>query len=172
MTKPDMFYVHAAIWSQVAAAILFLIVLGWLWFRFIQPAVLAAQENANKNIAEAERHRDEAKATLDLLKNEIDGAVHDADLIAKRAASQATREYESTVGEARESGERALQNARGELDRARASSRDRLRIDLLEKALVRARVDATSRVDAALDARLIDRFSASLGLRHPGSGNN
>lgn len=160
------FYVQAAEWSQVVAAVLFMCVLLWLWFKFIQPAILAAQDRYNKQIAEAERHRDEAKAMLDMLRTEIEGSAHDAELIKERAAAQADREYEAAMAEAREAGERALDNARGELERARAAARERLRDELLAKALDRARSEALRRVDAPTNARLVDRFVASLEQSH------
>jgi F0F1-type ATP synthase membrane subunit b/b' len=159
------FYIAVAIWSQVISSVLFLGVMVWLWVRFIQPAVLAAQDNSNKLIAEAERHRDEAKATLEMLGGEIDGATHDAGLIKARAAAQAQREYDESVAEATESGERALQNAGGELDRARASARDQLRVELLDRALAQARVEAARRLDERTNAVLVDRFIADLGSK-------
>jgi F-type H+-transporting ATPase subunit b len=162
MTQPDSFYVLAALWSQVVASILFIVVLAWLWVKFIQPAIMAAQERYNKQIAEAERHRDEAKATLDLLKAEVNGASHDADLIKERADAHAQREYDGAVTEAKEAGERALANARGELERARAAAREQLRDELLDKALASARAEAQRRIDAPANARLVDSFVASL----------
>src|SRR5580692_5731504 len=107
----DSFYIQIAVWSQVVASALFLCVLAWLWFKFIQPAILAAQERYNKQIAEAERHRDEAKATLDLLQSDIDGAAQDAELIKQRAEAEAVREHDAIVAETRDAGERSLRNA-------------------------------------------------------------
>ena len=162
MNSDAQFYVGLAMWSQVVAAVLFIGVLVWLWVRYIQPAILAAQERANKQIAEAERHRDEAKATLDLLKNQVNGARHDAEAIRERADAQAQREYTAAVAEAKEAGERALAGAGGELQRARAAAREQLRGEMLDRALARARGEASRRVDAATNARLVDRFLRSL----------
>jgi F0F1-type ATP synthase membrane subunit b/b' len=158
----DSFYIQIAVWSQVVASALFLCVLAWLWFKFIQPAILAAQERYNKQIAEAERHRDEAKATLDLLQSEIDGAAQDAELIKQRAEAEAVREHDAIVAETRDAGERSLRNAQAEFGRALASARDRLRVEMLDKALVKAREEATRRVDASINARLVDGFVGSL----------
>jgi F-type H+-transporting ATPase subunit b len=158
----DALYLQVAIWSQVISAFLFMGVLAWLWFKFLQPAILNAQDRHNKQIAEAERHRDEAKATLDLLQNEIDGAARDAELIKARAAAQAEREHMATVAEAREAGERALNNARAEFERALAAARERMRTARVDKARDAARADASRRVDAPVDARLVDRFVGSL----------
>ncbi|MBV9718973.1 MAG: hypothetical protein JOZ77_06620 [Candidatus Eremiobacteraeota bacterium] len=160
------FYVQAAAWSQVIASILFMAILIWLWFRFIQPAIMAAQANNHKQIAEAERRRDEAKATIELLKNEAEGASHDAELIKERALAQAARESELATLEARSAGERALVNAQAEFERARASARERLRDELAAKALTRARSEAVRRVDAGLDARLVDELIGSLERRN------
>ncbi|MEO6834325.1 MAG: hypothetical protein ABI231_00225 [Candidatus Tumulicola sp.] len=162
MTHYDALYVQVAIWSQVVSAALFLCVLLWLWFKFIQPAIMAAQGRYNKQIAEAERHRDEAKATLDALQNEIGGAARDAELIATRSETQASREYEATVAQAREAGERSLQNAQAEFARALAAARSRLRADLLDQALAHARGEASRRIDASANTRLVDRFAGSL----------
>lgn len=155
-------YVSIALWSQVVAAILFIAFLVWLWVKYLMPAVLAAQDRQNKQIAEAERHRDEAKATLDLLRNQISGAERDADAIKQRAVAHAKREYDASVAEAKEAGERALANAQGELARARASARDQLRREILDRALLQARQDAERRVDAPTNARLVSEFLGSL----------
>ena len=56
--RDTQFYVQIAVWSQVVSALLFMGVLVWLWFKFIQPAILGAQDRQNKQIAQAERHRD------------------------------------------------------------------------------------------------------------------
>jgi len=157
-----MSYEQIAVWSQVVSAPLFLLVLVWIWVKWISPAVLAAQEAHNAQIALAERHRDEAKAALNALHDEIAGANHDAELIAKRATEQAGRERDATLLQARDAGDRALRNAQGELERARAAAREALRTELLEKALTSAQRAAAQRVDAALNATVVDRFVASL----------
>jgi len=133
-----------------------------LWVKYIQPAILAAQDRHNKQIAEAERHRDEAKAALDLLHGEIDGAGHDAHLIVERAGEQAERETVTTLQQAREAGERSLRNAGLEFDRAMTSATERLRDELAGKALDRARDLAAARIDAAENSALVDRFIGSL----------
>ncbi len=155
-------YEAVAKWSDIISAILFLAVMVWLWTKYIAPAVLAAQANQNRQLAEAERHRDEAKAALDLLRQEIEGAKHDAQLIAQRAANQAKHESDAMIAEANEAGERALRNAAGELQRARAAAREQLREELAAKALELARREAETRVDGGVNARLVDRFVASL----------
>jgi len=155
-------YVQIALWSQVAASALFIGVLVWLWRKYLQPAVLAAQERQNAQIAEAERHRDEARATLDLLRNQIHGASMDAEAIKQRAVAQAKREYDAAVAEAKDAGERALANARGELDRARASANVQLREEIIDRALSHAREEAAKRVDSSVNARLVSGFLGAL----------
>lgn len=155
-------YEEIAKWSDIISALLFLAVMVWLWMKYIAPAVLGAQANQNRLLAEAERHRDEAKAALDLLRQEIEGAKHDAQLIAQRANDQAKHESDVTASEAKEAGERVLRNAQGELERARVAAREQLREELAAKALDLARREAENRVDGGVNARLVDRFVASL----------
>ncbi len=149
--------------SQGLSALLFMGVLIFLWFKFAQPAVAAAQEAQNREIEENERHRDESRAAIARLRQEMMDARDDAQAIAERVAIQAERERVQALAEARESGERALNNARGELDLARANAAVQLRDEMLERALVLARSDAAARVTQALHAGLVDAFIGTLG---------
>lgn len=162
-------YVAIAEYSQIASAVLFVIAMVWIWMKFIQPAVVTAQQNANAQLAEAERHRDEAKAQLESLQGEIGNAQRDASAIKQRVESQAKAECEAMVDEARRAGERTIANAQGELVRARASARERLRDELLDKALTMARAQAEQRVDANVNSQLVGAFLSS--LEHGGSRN-
>jgi F0F1-type ATP synthase membrane subunit b/b' len=155
-------YVEIAVWSQIVSSVVFLGVLVFMWFRWLLPVFLAAQERSNRQIAEAERHRDEVKEALEALRLEIESARHDAELIERRAGEHAEREREAMLQETAGAGERALQDAGRELERALAAARQRMRDELLEGALQQARDEAVSRLDAALDARVIDRFVRSL----------
>ena len=155
-------YLEISIWSQVASSILFLGALVFIWNKWIMPVVLAAQAHSNAQITQSERHRDEAKEALVALREEIDTARRDAQLIGQRAEVHAQREREAVLKDATESGERALRDAGGELERARTAARLRLRDELLERALQIARHDAAQRVGPALDSRLVERFVGSL----------
>lgn len=155
-------YLQIAIWSQVVSSIVFIGVLVYMWFRWLLPVFLAAQERSNRQIAEAERHRDEVKAALETLHAAIATAQHDAQLIVTRAGDHAEHERQAVVAEATDAGQRALRDAERELDRARAAARQRLRDELLDRALRMARDEAKRRLDANANARLIDSFVGSL----------
>ncbi|HEY9179940.1 MAG TPA: hypothetical protein VIO32_04425 [Candidatus Baltobacteraceae bacterium] len=155
-------YEAVALWSQVISAILFIAVLVWMWVKFLQPAVLAAQQNANAAIAEAERHRDQAKAELESLRGAVDNAQRDAVAIKQRVEAQAKTECEAILAEARRAGDRTVRNAEGELDRSRVSARERLREELLDQALMLARAEAERRVDTAVNAQLVGAFLSNL----------
>lgn len=155
-------YTRIALYSQVISAVLFVAAMVWIWIRFIQPAVLSAQQNQNAQLAEAERHRDEAKRVLEGLQGEIGIAKRDAQAIKGRIEAQAAVERDNSLREAREAGERALRNAEAELDRGRAAARERLREDLVNRALAMARTEAANRIDAAADAKLVGAFVGKL----------
>jgi F0F1-type ATP synthase membrane subunit b/b' len=155
-------YAEIAKWSDIISALLFVGVLVWLWLRFLQPAVLAAQEQSNNHIAQTERHRDEAKAALRALQSEIEGAEHDAQLIRDRALAQASHERAAILAEAKIAGERALRSAEGELDRARAAARERFREELAASALALARHNAQTQINDTVNSRLVQAFAESL----------
>lgn len=155
-------YLQIATWSQVVSAIFFIGVMVYIWMRFLQPMVLAGQERSNEAIAEAERHRDQAKAALEALKGEIEGAHRDAELIRARAERQADGERAAMLAETEQEGGRAVRNAEGELARARDAARVRLRGEILKRALERARDQAEQRIDTAANGRIVERFLATL----------
>lgn len=151
-------YTLIAEYSQIASAVLFVLALAWIWVKFLQPAVVAAEQKTNDSIAAAERHREEVKARFESVQGEIAAAHEDAERILTRAKTQAQSEHEQIVREAREAGERSLRSARGELERARAAAREQLREEIVVAALDLARADAARRVDARVDAHLVSAF--------------
>lgn len=155
-------YEQIAAWSQVASAVLFVAAMVWIWVKFIQPAVIAAQANANAMISEGERHRDEAKAQLDALAGEAEKARRDAGAIKQRVGAQAQAEREAILRDCRDAGERAMRNAQGELERSRAAARQKLRDEILDQALASARVQASQRVDEGVNGRIVGAFLNSL----------
>jgi F-type H+-transporting ATPase subunit b len=158
----EQLYLEISIWSQAVSSILFVAALVFIWYRWLWPVLLAAQAQSNRQIAEAERHRDEVKGALESLKGEIESARRDAALIAQRAELHAQRERESLLSETTQAGERALSDAQGELERARDEARRRLRDELVSQALTIARDAAAARVGPSLDAGLIEHFINTL----------
>jgi F-type H+-transporting ATPase subunit b len=156
------FYLRIALLSQVVSSIVFIGVLVYMWFRWIVPVVITAQERSNAQIAEAERHRDEAKAALQALHEEIESARRDAALIEQRAGEHAEHERLALLRDTQGAGERALTDAGKELQRARAAARSRFRDEILGRALTLARQDAKQRAGPALDAVMVERFVNSV----------
>ncbi len=150
----DATYEAIATYSQVVAAVLFIIVVVYLWNRFISPAVLAAQARKNAELLESEKRRDDARAELERAQAEVAKAESDVRAIAARAETDATRLHEKAIAEARAEGERLMTGAQGELARSREVAREHLRDDLLERAMQIAR-DAASRLDEATNRRLV-----------------
>ncbi|MDQ6822922.1 MAG: hypothetical protein M3Z07_00275 [Candidatus Eremiobacteraeota bacterium] len=155
-------YELIALYSQVIGALFFAVAMIFIWTKFVQPAVIAAQAASNRQIAEAERRRDEAKVALDSLQGEIGAAETDAAAIKARAGASARIEIEKATREARESGERSLRNAQGELARSRIAARERMRDEMLDAALALARGEAAARITPEVNTRLVDTFVKSL----------
>jgi F-type H+-transporting ATPase subunit b len=151
-------YDAIAFWSQIAGFVLFAIFVVWGWSKWLTPAIAASQRASNERIALAERRRDEMQAALKLLDGEIEGARRDAEAMKVRVAERARLDGEQIIAEAKESGERTVRNAQGELGRAREAARADLREQLASRALEIARGEAASQLDAAGDARIVSEF--------------
>jgi len=163
----DRFYEQLAIGSQVVASILFIIILVWLWFRFLSPAVAASQARKNAELLDSEKRRDDAKAEIEVARAEVDTAQGDARGITARAEADAARLHDRIVADAKADGERIVRNAEGELERGRAAAREQFRDELLERAVRIAR-RAAEHVDDATNRRLVGEAIETVD--RPGSG--
>jgi F0F1-type ATP synthase membrane subunit b/b' len=156
MESNNAFFVQVALWSQVAGSVAFLIVLIVLFRKFMIPAVLANQAARNAQLAEAEARRTRIQTDAAHARGEIEAADRDAAEIRSRVARATEHDRAHTLDEANAEGERLVRNAEGELERARIAARDRLRIELIEKALRKARAQASGRVSDAVNKALVD----------------
>jgi len=155
------FYAQLAIWSDVLSAVLFLAFLVWLWVKFLTPAIIASRDRKNAELLQTERRRDEAKAEVQVAQRELETAGGDAAAIRARAEHDAALARERIISDAALEGDRLVRNAEGELDRGRLAARDRLREELVAKALEIARESAKSLGDET-DRRLMSGVISSL----------
>jgi len=162
MESHNPFFESVALWSQVLGAIVFLIALILLFRKYLVPAVEANEKARNAEIAQAEARRERVRAEAAAARGEVESAQRDAAEIRARVNVIVNREREHLLAEAKADGERMVRNAEGELERARMAARDRLRIELIEKALLQARAQAASRVDERTNARLVNETVADL----------
>lgn len=151
-------YELIAVLSQLVSALLFYAAMVWIWLKFLAPALKAANENTNRQIAEAERHRNEAKAAIEAVRLEIEGARRDARAMIERVKERAQHERDAILAEAKDAGDRSVRNADGELARSRMAAREQLRETLADKALEIARTSANMRIDTTINARLVQEF--------------
>jgi F-type H+-transporting ATPase subunit b len=156
METNNAFFVQVALWSQVAGAVVFLIVLIVLFRKFLIPAVEANEQARNAEIAQNEARRKRVQSEASQARGEIEAADRDAAEIRNRVEHLTQRDRAHQLDEAKADGERLVRNAEGELERARIAARDRLRIELIEKALAKARAQASGRVSDAVNKSLVD----------------
>ncbi|MGH7683383.1 MAG: hypothetical protein ACREMT_03470, partial [Vulcanimicrobiaceae bacterium] len=130
--------------------------------KYITPAIEKATAAKNEEIRESERRRDEALKEVEAARRVLAQSVEDGKRIGERIRHDARMEAQDIVVEANADAERLIRNARGELARCRVASRDRLRVELIEKALSQARATAAQRIDRGTDSRLVERFITEL----------
>lgn len=150
----DQFYQQVAIWSQVLGSIAFMIMLVYVWVRFVTPAVLKSRDAKNAELTEAERRRDAAKEEIDEARRELAVATSEAQSIRNRGNGDAQALRERILADAKREGERQVRNAEGELERSRLAAREVLRAELIAKALEIAR-DSASRLSEDTNRRLV-----------------
>jgi F0F1-type ATP synthase membrane subunit b/b' len=157
-------YESIAQYSEIIGGFAFVVVAVWLFRKYVLPAVRAGEVARNADLVNAEHRREALREEVAKARGEVEAAALDALAIGARAETDARHEYESIVAEGRREGTRLLQNAQGELERGRIAARDALRIELIEKALNRARqlaaLDLSQAQDARLVAKTVDELTA------------
>ncbi len=148
-------YEAIAQYSEIIGGFAFVIVMVWLFRKYLLPAVRAGEIARNADLVNAEHRRDTLKAEVAEARALVEAAQRDALAIAQRAETDARHEHEQIITDARREGLRLLQNARGELERGRIAGKDKLRIEFIEKALNRARELAAQQLSADGDAKLV-----------------
>lgn len=162
MEGNNQFFEQIALWSQVAGAVAFLVVLVLMFRKYMIPAVEANQAARNAQLAEAEARRVRMQTEAAKARADIEAADRDAAEIRGRVERVAKRDRAHALDEANAEGERLVRNAEGELERARLAARDRLRVELIEKALVKARAQAYARVSDTVNQALVEKTVADL----------
>jgi len=157
------FYEALAIWSDVVGALAFVVAIVYIFNRFVQPAVIKAEENKNAELADAEARRDKAKAEIEVVRAELAQADVIARGIRERAEREATADRERIIAEAKAEGERQVRNAGGELERGRLAARDRLRARILDRALEIARESAAKPIDTRANSNLVRAAMDAIG---------
>ena len=166
MSAEDAFFETVALWSQVAGAVAFLVVLVLLFRKYLIPAVKANEQARNAEIVDAEKRLARMREDCARARNEVETADRDAAEILSRVERVVAHDREHALAEATAEGDRLVRNAQGELARARLVARDRLRIEFIEKALARARAEAPAGLDAGLNAELVQRTVDDLVRGH------
>ena len=155
-------YDAIALWSQVIAAVVFaaLIVIGFI--RFLTPTIERMTEAKNDEIRESEKRRDAAVQRVADARAAIVEATSDAARIKEHIERDAHRDAAIIVATAHSEGQRLVRNAHADYERSRLAARDRLRVEMIEKALSSARKTVASRIDEKAEATLVERFIADL----------
>ena len=149
-------------WSQIAGAVIFVILAVVLWNKYLSPAVKSYTASRNAELQQTEERRERLKREADEAVAAVAAAERDASEIRGRVDGEAGRDRAKALAEADAEAARIVRNAEGELERARLAARDRLRIEFIEKALARAREEAPRRISGAVDEKLVESTVADL----------
>jgi F-type H+-transporting ATPase subunit b len=155
-------YDAIALWSQVVAAVVFAALIVFGFVRLLTPTIEKMTAAKNEEIRGNEQRRDEAVRTVTKARAEIDEAATDAARIKDHIERDARREAAIIVATAHSEAQRLVRNAHAEYERSRAAARDRLRVEMIEKALASARKTVATRVDENAEATLVGRFIKEL----------
>ncbi|HVA37181.1 MAG TPA: hypothetical protein VNJ51_06180 [Candidatus Dormibacteraeota bacterium] len=145
-------------WAKLIDFVLFVAFLMWLWIKYGRPQVEAAVDAENGRIAGAEQALAKARSDADAAREARRVADAEREAILHNADETGAHAVVEHVAEAKAQAERIRAHAEGEVDRQRYAARVRLRIEMIEDALIKARRDAAARTDESLQSSLVEGF--------------
>jgi F0F1-type ATP synthase membrane subunit b/b' len=152
--------------AKVVDFIIFVVAIVWIWQRYLQRALVAAQEAQNKRFEDAVAARAENEGRVGLAAAGVEAARAAAARMIDVAASQAKRTAVETLAAAQEHSQRIVAHAAGELDRERYRVRREVLENTVERAYSRAKLLATGELDAVKQRALLDRSIDELERAH------
>jgi F-type H+-transporting ATPase subunit b len=141
---------------------IFLGIIGWVYARYLRPALVAHQEAQNRAVEDAKAYHARCEAELQAARAAIEQAKVDAARMVEVAGQQAAHLIEAERAAAREHAARILAHAAGELERERYRVRRELLAETVEQAHARAREIARREIDATRQRELVERLIADL----------
>ncbi|MDE2572758.1 MAG: hypothetical protein KGM44_09590 [bacterium] len=144
--------------AKVIDFVVFVALLVWLWMKYARPQLEAASEAENARIMAIEEALAKAKADAEAAREARRAADAERDQILRNAEESGVRDVAQQISDAEAQAGRIRAYAEGEVERQRYAASVQLRIEMIEEALAKARADAASRGDEALQASLVQRF--------------
>ncbi|MGA3038532.1 MAG: hypothetical protein ABSE64_13720 [Vulcanimicrobiaceae bacterium] len=151
-------YDAIALWSQVIAAVAFAALIVYGFIRFLTPSIERTTAAKNDEIRENEKRRNDAVERVAAARAEIAEATTDSARIKEHIERDARREGAIIVATAHSEAQRLVRNAHADYERSRVAARDRLRVEMIDKALAAARKTVLGRIDEKAEATLVGRF--------------
>jgi F-type H+-transporting ATPase subunit b len=144
--------------TLIAQAVSFAIFI-WFTARFVWPPLLRAMETRQKTIADGLAAAEKGRRELELSKERVDSAMHEARARAQEIISHAEKRAAQIVEEAKQAakaeGDRLVAAAKGEIDQEVSRAREQLREQVAQIAVAGAERILRREVDAKAHADLL-----------------
>lgn len=148
--------------AKVIDFVFFAATIAYVYLRWGQPMLVAHQETQNKQVEDAQAQRAAAADLVVARQQELEQTKRDGSRMVEVALQQAQHLVRSQKTAAQEHAQRVIVNAGGELDRERYRARHELLLDTVERAYRRATELARQEIDAAAQARLVERLMSEI----------
>lgn len=152
------------IWTLVVFIVL-LVLLKWLVYPMILKATVEREQQITKQLAEAARMQDEAKAVLEEQRQMLAGARGEAQAIVAEARTAADRERQVGIEKTRAEQDEMLARARREIGEEKDRATAEIRREAVDIAISAAAKVIGKKLDAADDRALVESYLAEIGKK-------
>ena len=132
--------------AKIIDFVVFVVVLVWIWNRYLAPMLVAQQEAQNKLVEDAAAYREQSEKVLEEAQRTLETAKVDSVRMVELGQAHAARLVSEERAAAEEHGKRTVAHAHGELERERY----RVRRELLEETVNKAHAEARNLVEREL----------------------
>lgn len=138
----------------------------WFCVKYVWPPITGAMATRQKKIADGLAASDRAQRDLELAQErsaqELRKAKQEAAALIEQANKRANQIVEASKQDAREEGQKLLDQAKAEIEQQRIQARDALRAEIAAIAIAGAEKILESSVDADKHSEMLDKLAAEL----------
>lgn len=138
----------------------------WFCVKYVWPPITQAMATRQKKIADGLAASDRAQRDLELAQEraaqELRNAKQEAAALIEQANKRANQIVEASKQDAREEGQKLLDQAKAEIEQQRIQARDALRAEIAAIAIAGAEKILESSVDADKHSEMLDKLAAEL----------
>jgi F-type H+-transporting ATPase subunit b len=148
---------------QIVNFIILMVVLGWIFNKFIRPMLKKRSDDIKNAFADIEKHKEDVERLKKECHEQIDMIKNSAKAEIEKATVEGSHIKEAIKGEALKESEQLLEKARREIDQEKQKALSEVRREVATLSMLATKQLLRREIDETTDRKLVETFIDDLG---------